>query len=208
MIVRMRLRQFVSLLLISPFLCLVQAEPPTRGERDRVMSALHGSRKLLVDATAGLTPAQWSYKPAPEKWSIAEIVEHLAMTEPMLMGMVAKSVAGPADADLAGKRTMKDEEVLKNIGTRDPAKPVSAPPMLAPQKKFATPAAAMDALLAERKKTIAYIEKTDDDLRHHAFQIPGGVMDSLQGLLMIAAHTDRHVDQIREVKAAAGYPKR
>jgi hypothetical protein len=194
--------------MISLFLCLAQAEPPTRSERDRAMSALHGSRKVFVDATAGLTEAQWNFKPSPEKWSIGEIAEHLALTEALLRGLVVKSAAGPADADLAGKRTMKDEEVLKNIATRDPAKPVSAPPMLAPQKKFATPAAAVAAFEAERKKTIAYIEKTEDDLRHHAFQIPGGVMDCLQGLFMIAAHTDRHVDQIREVKAAAGYPKR
>jgi hypothetical protein len=172
------------------------------------MSALHGSRKLLLDATTGLTPEQWNFKASPEKWSIAEIAEHLALTEPMLRGMVVKSAAGPADADLAGKRTMKDEEVLQSIARRDPAKQVSAPPMLAPQKKFATPAAALEAFQAERKKTIAYIEKTEEDLRHHAFQIPGGVMDCFQGVLMIAAHTDRHVDQVREVKAAAGYPKR
>jgi hypothetical protein len=32
-------------------------------------------------------------------------------------------------------------------------------------------------------------------------------MDAYQFLVMIAAHTERHVAQIQEVKATANYPK-
>jgi hypothetical protein len=33
-------------------------------------------------------------------------------------------------------------------------------------------------------------------------------MDGVQGMLMLAAHTERHVAQIEEVKQSPGYPQR
>ena len=35
----------------------------------------------ILDAIAGLSPAQWTFKPAPDRWSIAEVLEHLSHTE-------------------------------------------------------------------------------------------------------------------------------
>ena len=42
----------------------------TQEERDFAMSSLHASRKLFLDAIAGLSDAQWKFKPAPDRWSI------------------------------------------------------------------------------------------------------------------------------------------
>jgi hypothetical protein len=37
--------------------------------------------------------------------------------------------------------------------------------------------------------------------------LPFGVADTYQALLLIPAHTERHLAQINEVKASAGFPK-
>ena len=39
-----------------------------------------GARELLA-AVASLSPAQWTFKPAPDRWSIVECVEHVALAE-------------------------------------------------------------------------------------------------------------------------------
>jgi hypothetical protein len=36
------------------------------------------TRDALLDSTAGLSNAQCDFKPGPDRWSIAEIIEHLS----------------------------------------------------------------------------------------------------------------------------------
>jgi hypothetical protein len=51
------------------------------------------------------------------------------------------------------------------------------------------------------------VEENTRDLRKYASPSPtGSDWDGYQWVIAAAAHTLRHVDQIREVKAAAGYP--
>lgn len=35
------------------------------------------TRSAVIGATRGLSEAQWKFKPAPDRWSISEIVEHM-----------------------------------------------------------------------------------------------------------------------------------
>ncbi len=60
----------------------------------------------------------------------------------------------------------------------------------------------------KRDATLDYTRTTSDDLRGHVVGKGDTQRDAYQYLLMIAGHTERHVAQINEVKAAAGYPKK
>jgi hypothetical protein len=51
------------------------------------------------------------------------------------------------------------------------------------------------------------VKSTQDDLRAHGFQSPGGYRDGYQMLLTLAGHAERHSQQIAEVKADPKYPK-
>jgi hypothetical protein len=76
-------------------------EPLEQGRRDFAMSQLHATRKMFLDATANLTPEQWRFKAAPDRWSIAECAEHIAVSEDFIWAAVQKIVAGPvADAEM------------------------------------------------------------------------------------------------------------
>jgi hypothetical protein len=165
------------------------------------MSELHSSRKLLIDSVAGMSQAQLDFKAKPEAWSVAEIVEHLAMTEDMLFAQYKQLAAKAPDPEK--KTNQKDEELLKFIRERE--QKVQAPPMVLPKKSFATVAAAMAAFKERRDRTIRFVETTQDTgLRGKI--MPGFGIDSYQIFLLIGSHTARHVTQINEVKASPGYP--
>lgn len=182
------------------------AGPLTRGERDRAMSELHASRKQFLDAIAGLSPAQWNFKPAPDVWSIAEVAEHVALSEPAMMDWAKKTLAQPAEPGV--KATRKDEEVLRLFADR--SKKQQAPKALVPARKFANAEAVAADFRQRRAATIAYVDQTQDDLRPHLTPAQGelGRIDAYQLFLAIAGHTERHVAQINEVKANPKYPKK
>jgi len=70
-------------------------ESLSQGERDRAMSHLHATRKMFLDTVSGLTPAQWTFKPAAERWSIAECAEHIAVSEEFIPGIAQKAQPAP-----------------------------------------------------------------------------------------------------------------
>jgi uncharacterized damage-inducible protein DinB len=184
------------------------AAPLTQGERDRAMSELHATRKQLLDAVAGLTPAQWNFKPSPSAWSIAEITEHLALTEDLIYDTVTKKImTSPAQPDRQAETKGKDELILRTIPDR--SKKAKAPAALTPSHHWASPKEAVEHFRAGRDRTIAYVRTTNDDLRAHFMEHPAvGLIDAYQWFLLDAGHTARHVAQIAEVKAAPGYPRR
>jgi uncharacterized damage-inducible protein DinB len=181
------------------------AEPLSRGERDRAMSELHATRKRFLDSIAGLSQAQWNFKPAPEVWSIAQIADHVVVSEGALFDLIQKTIlASPAKRDA---KKVTDEQVLKVMPDRSQKR--TAPDFLAPAGKWATQSAAVGEFKRLRDAHIAYVDQTQDDLRAHFGEHRAvGELDAYQWLLVIAAHTERHVLQIEEVKAAAKYPKK
>lgn len=159
---------------------------------------------MFLDAINGLSDAQWKFKPAPDRWSIAEIAEHLILTEDALMGWTKKVLDTPAVAGRAANRTA-DEKVY--AAWMDRSQKATAPAEVRPGAgKWTTPAAAAKEFAARRDRTLDYVRTTQDDLRGHVTKGPGGEMDAYQLVLGIAAHTERHMAQLNEVKAAAGYP--
>ena len=82
------------------FLCVATSalsQTLTAADRERGMQYLESTRQAVLDATAGLSEAQWNFKSAPDRWSVAEVVEHIAAAEDFLMAMVTNQVMkGPA----------------------------------------------------------------------------------------------------------------
>lgn len=198
-----------SWILLAAALCAsaASAETLSQNERDRAMSALHASRKSLLDSVAGLSVKQLAYKPGPDRWSVAEVVEHLAETETMLFEMVSKKLmASPPAPEKKDLAKGNDQSVVDMFTSR--ANRAEAPPPVRPTGRFKTIEDALSAFKERRAHTILYAEKTPDDLRAHFAEGFGKPVDAYQILLGIAGHTNRHVAQIQEVKAAEGFPKK
>jgi uncharacterized damage-inducible protein DinB len=179
----------------------------TQGERNRAMSELHATRKRLLDALAGLSPAQWNFKPAAERWSVAECAEHIAVTEDADFDLVTKQILQtPAAPERQVEVQGKDEWVLKVMADRSSKR--EAGEALRPRGRWRDAESLMAHFKQSRDRLIAYVESTQDDLRSH-FQAHRavGLMDGYQWILLVAGHTERHVLQIEEVKREAAYPK-
>jgi hypothetical protein len=69
---------FVLLLVTS---IAVSAQEVTQAEKDRALQYLESTKANLLKATKGLPEAQWNCKPAPDRWSVAQVMEHIAASE-------------------------------------------------------------------------------------------------------------------------------
>jgi hypothetical protein len=179
--------------------------PLTQGERDFAMSNLHASRKLFLDAVAGLSEAQWNFKPAPDRWSIAECAEHIALSENMIAGFAKSVLEKPAEE--AKPDRSKDQKLIDMVVDR--SQKAQAPEMLQPSRKFATPQVAVDHFTKARDENIDYMKTTQEPLRSHFGPHPLlGPLDAYQWFLLVSAHSERHTLQIGEVKSDPSFPKK
>ena len=71
---------------------LVRAQEVTPAEKERTIQYLESTKKGVLDATRGLSDAQWNFKPGPDRWSIAQVMEHIAAAEDFIRGMVVEKV--------------------------------------------------------------------------------------------------------------------
>ena len=99
-----------------------------------------------------------------------------------------------------------DDQVIKMLEDRTNKVKTFPPlePQNTPYKSFDE---AMNDFKAGRIAHIKYIKATSEDLRNHFVQMPFGMLDCYQLCLMISSHTNRHKQQINEVKASVGFPK-
>ncbi|MGA2038568.1 MAG: DinB family protein [Bryobacteraceae bacterium] len=176
----------------------------TQADRDRGVEYLQKTRDGVVEAVKGLSDAQMKFKAAPDRWSVAETLEHIAKSEDFIFQNVTDNVM-KAPAGPAGRDTAKiDALVLARIPDR--SHKVQAPAPLVPTGNW-TPAETLDHFLKSRATTIAFMESTPD-LREHVTDSPlGQPLDAYEWLLYIGAHSERHTKQILEVKADPGFPK-
>jgi len=185
--------------------------PITGDERDTVVAHLERTQKSFEQTLSGVTPEQWSFKPAPDRWSLAEIAEHIAKMEDMLRGFVTGQLVNiptpPDFAELTADQYKEaDAQVLAQATDRsqkgqavEPARPAGI---------YKTVDEGLQAFAEKRTKTIEYARTTQDDLRAHF--TPDRKLtriDGYQYLLMMAGHAERHVAQMNEVKTTIGYPR-
>jgi len=179
----------------------------TPADKERAVAYLEKTKNEVVEATKGLSDAQWNFKPAPDRWSIAEVVEHLAAAEDMIRGLVQEQVMKSppiAPRDPAELKKI-DDGVLVQIPDR--SHKIQAPEPLKPTNRFGSPEEAEKHFVESRGITEAYL-KSATDLRIHAMDNPMGLkMDGYEWILLIGGHSERHTKQILEVKADAGFPK-
>jgi hypothetical protein len=183
----------------------VLAQTLTPADRDAGLKYLETTRQGVIDATKGLSDAQWNFKPAPDRWSIAEVTEHIAAAEDLLFGMITTQVMkAPART---GSEDVKAVDQIVLSGVPDRSQKRQAPEPLKPSNRFGSPAASLQHFLDSRSQTVAFLQKTDD-LRAHATDSPlGKKLDGYEWIVFIAAHSERHTKQINEVKADPNFPR-
>ncbi|HKP04626.1 MAG TPA: DinB family protein [Chthoniobacterales bacterium] len=179
----------------------------TPEERTRAIEYLKQTKKDFLASIDGVSDAQWRFKAAPDRWSIAETAEHIAVAEQTIWELVTgKIMKSPAAPEKKAEVKGKEEIIFTKIPDR--SRKAQAPEQLKPTGRWATRAALTKEFESTREKEIAYVTETKEDLRSHFEDHPAvKTMDAWQWLLFNGAHCKRHTAQILEVKADPNYPK-
>ena len=177
-------------------------------EREQGVAELEGSRKAFLDATSGLSEAQWNFKPAPDRWSIAECAEHIGVTETFILNMITEqALKGPAEPEKRALLQGKDSSLMTMVVDRT-AK-FKAPEAIQPTRRWTTSGEITKNVLESRARTIEFVSTTQEDLRDHFMDHPVfKTLDTYQWILLTSGHMRRHTAQILEVKADPNFPKR
>ncbi|WP_297704655.1 DinB family protein [uncultured Eudoraea sp.] len=176
-------------------------------DQERVKGALELTKTQahMLESLNGLSEEQLNFKSSPESWSIAECVEHLAISENAFDQMLQESLKTPADPSKRADVKMTDKELMAMIRNRDTKIKTSEP--FEPSGKFGSYEESLKTFQSKRVEHIVYMETTEDDLRNHYAQLPFGTVDAFQILMFMSGHTERHVKQMEEVKADNNFPK-
>ena len=134
------------------------ADPMTQSEREHLIFHLEMTQTWLTDEVSSQSAPQLNFRPAPDRWTVAEVVQHLVIAEPNYWKLLNDA------------------------------------------------AQALQAFLKMHAQLLELARSTNEDLRGHA--VPEWGVDAYQCLLEISTHEQRHILQIREIKASPGFPKK
>lgn len=201
-----RLAALVALALLAAPALVAADEPAAADPRAALLAHMERTQKLFLDSIAGLSEAQWNWKPAPDRWSVGECAEHITRTEPMLRGLIAKMLSEPTHPAVLEKSHGKAETLLAFIVDR--SSKVQAPEPLNPMKAGEVrPRAAIERDFPFERGRSYEIASTGDLLGHAMANPVAEEVDALGWMYFLSGHVERHTLQIEEVKATPGFPK-
>lgn len=196
-------RTLAFLALATLFASLAAAQ--TQADKDSALKYLESTKQGVIDATKGLSAAQWNFKSAPDRWSVAEVMEHIAAAEDYIRGGITENVMKAPAREAGVDVKAIDNAVLAMIPDRSVK--AQAPEPLKPTNRFGSPDSSLKHFFESRQTTETFLT-SHDDLRAHAADGPlGKKLDAYEWVLFIAAHSERHTKQILEVKADPNFPK-
>lgn len=201
----------ITCTLLASIIIVVSFAQQTRlwnnDDRKYLIENLSRSRDSLIKESRNLTKAQWNFKESSDRWSINQIVEHLAIWELLLDREISQAlIAGERPELNDEKRTdssviafLKDEKPHITIEYTKPFT-FTVPLGLNQGENNVT------WLLKMRDEAIGFVDSTNSNLR--AYFLRPGRGNVHQVLITIFAHTDRHLGQIRKIKLNTNYPKK
>lgn len=205
----MKLVYSFTLLIFATAVSYAQNAPAkvvfTEKDREFALKYLNETKDEYVKQLTGISDAQLNFRAAEGRWTIAEIAEHITVVETALFGMFTAPAAAKT-FDCANVPRIADTALILAITNR--SQKFTAPEQVRPNGRWKT----RDELIASFEKvravTIDHIKNNKADLRATFVQSPMGMVDSFQGLLFLNGHSDRHLAQLKEVKADARYPNK
>jgi DinB superfamily len=195
---------FITPSAVFAFFAIAQcafAGPMTQPEREHLVAHLEMTQAWLTDEVSHLSPAQLNFRPAPDRWTVAEVVQHLVISEPNYWKLLNDSLNKPPKK-LQQQATDADVLWYGIDRTRHDKTPANQNPI---DQKIDL-AQALKTFLAMHARLLDMARTTNLDLRSHA--VPEWGVDAYQCLLEISTHEQRHILQIREIKAAPGFPRK
>jgi len=181
-----------------------ESETPVWTEEDRayLLDNLTQSKGELIKETQNLTEEQWNFREDTDRWSINQIVEHLAIYELIFMNQISVALQMgelpqikkyPADSLFLGNDPNQNK-------TTDFTKPFSYTVPLGNNQGNDN----LIWLTTMRNESIEFVKTENRNLRLYYINFGPNVHHKC---MQIFAHTYRHLNQIRKVKKHPNFPK-
>jgi hypothetical protein len=166
---------------------------------EELIDYLDRERAGIDAAIASVPSARHTAKASPEAWCVAEVVNHVALTDGRITALLSR-ITGEARAAGAGP----DHDASPILPTIDVSRFVDRSQKVrnprgdpSPDASVADGLAALDRARDQLKKLLRSADLPNLNLvsaPHPAF----GALTGYQWVAFMAAHTRRHADQIRE----------
>lgn len=170
-------------------------------DRPFLLTLLHETREIFLNSFAGVTEEQSRMKPAPDRWSVLDTVEHLTTAETAQFKLISRQCTPrPADAP------NREYAFLEMIPNR--TRKMESPEGAKPTGRFATLAEAAEKFKTTRSNVISFLERYTEDLRASEVKHPhpaAGMVSICEMLVAMAMHAKRHAAQIDETRKTLNF---
>ena len=177
-----------------------RAGPLTAVERQQLVAHLEMTGSWLEDELSGLSTAQLAFRRAPDAWTILEVFDHLVVVGPIYWKDLQK-----ARPFAKGRGSMMTDADVLWYGI-DRTHRETAWKSEEPTRNLHDLSAGLIEYRRQHAQLLQYIRTTSDDLRSRVVERQR--CDAYQWALLISTHEQRHILQIREIKADPKYPQK
>jgi DinB superfamily len=177
------------------------------GETEKVN---HAAGQLV----AGLTDAQLNWKPAPNSWSIAQCLEHLAVTserdEPYVTDAIARGrIKNSTNLPVAYRPTLFGGWLIKQL-LPTATRRIPAPKIFRPAESSDIEGA-IERFLRQQDQFLSLVSDARgvdyNRTRLRSAVTPFMRFSLADAFVMTVVHARRHLAQIQRVREASGFPK-
>lgn len=194
------------LILLSALLLPATVSPPAAAEitpleRQRLVAHLEMTASWFIDEVSSLSQAQLDFRRAPGTWSIMEVVEHLVVVGRVYWEDLQKGVQAQPSGRTVSSR---DVDILWYGIDRTNREIALASEN--PRGQLRDLKTGLDDYRKQHARLLQYARTTKDDLRNRFVERQG--CDAYQWALLISTHEQRHILQIREIKADPKFPRK
>jgi len=169
-------------------------------QRQHILQRLDESLQVLEKSLAGLPEKSWHEKPSPERWSVGEIVHHLVLVEVQRLQMIKELLDGRRESVSPRTEAIADITSYRRREQRAQASEAMQPTPDLPAKTL------LLGFRRGRSETRA-LANTIDLAALQNIWLPTksfGPLNGAEYLEFLAAHTERHADQIQTVRKEVG----
>ncbi|MES2797497.1 MAG: DinB family protein [Bacteroidota bacterium] len=172
-------------------------------DKQKLIDNYKRAQKELNDETTALSKKQWNFRMGEGKWTIGQVVEHVNMWHLITQAQLRNAEFQGPKPELVSK-TLPDSVVTKFIyEEKSHVSPdISIPTGLIPDD--------INRQLFNIKcdEIVQKLESSTIDLGQYFRTFPGGYQENFYQMHTIHyGHIDRHLRQIRRIKADSNFPK-
>lgn len=201
---------------VSLMALCASAEDPSPAVTDeeyaQIIEDLDLAQDTLVNLITGMTDEQWKFKQNPDRWSVAECVEHIVGTQHAILDGIQATLAGPRDPQWYERTKDKNEFVRQTVSTRNPGgagSPFKVSYEFNPKGDWDRGHGIAEFFKAQGALR-AFVETMPREIKDRTMMNPFpqiGWMNLHDWLTLAPLHVIRHSKQIAEVQQDAKYPE-